>query len=82
MRTRNSGRKTLLIRLRGIRLLSFTCRFEDSEYKLHEQIKRCSVFATETKIYPTLVELNFVDTIVYLLSHDNILIIIETTKLL
>lgn len=63
-------------------MLSFTCRFEDSEYKLHEQIKRCSVFATETKIYPTLVELNFVDTIVYLLSHDNILIIIETTKLL
>ncbi|KAK8805154.1 hypothetical protein WA588_000097, partial [Blastocystis sp. NMH] len=57
-------------------------QFEDSEYKLHEQIKRCSVFATETKIYPTLVELNFVDTIVYLLSHDNILIIIETTKLL
>ena len=58
------------------------CRFEESEYKLHEQIKRCSVFATETKIYPTLVELNFVDTIAYLLSHDNILIIIETTKLL
>ena len=82
MRTRNCGRNTLLIRLSGIRLLSFTCRFEDSEYKLHEQIKRCSVFATETKIYPTLVELNFVDTIVYLLSHDNILIIIETTKLL
>ena len=63
-------------------LFSLIDRFEDSEYKLHEQIKRCSVFATETTIYPTLVKLDFVDTILFLLAHDNELIAIETAKLL
>lgn len=57
-------------------------RFEESEYKLHEEIKRCSVFSTETKCYPLLVKLNFIDTLLFLLGHDNILIVIESTKLL
>ncbi|KNB42336.1 beta-catenin-like protein 1 [Blastocystis sp. subtype 4] len=57
-------------------------KFEESEYKLHEEIKRCSVFGTEPKCYPLLVKLDFVDTLLFLLCHDNILIVIETTKLL
>lgn len=58
------------------------CRFEDSEYALHEQIKKCSVFATESKVYPTLVKLDFIGTLSYLLVHDNIVISTDVIKLL
>ena len=57
-------------------------RFEDSEYALHDQIKKCSFFATESKIYPTLVKLDFIGTLSYLLVHDNIVISTDVIKLL
>lgn len=57
-------------------------KFEDSEYALHEQIKKCSVFATESKVYPTLVKLDFIGTLSYLLVHDNIVISTDVIKLL
>lgn len=60
----------------------FILRFEDSEYALHEQLKKCSVFATEAKVYPTLVKLDFISTLAYLLSHDNIVISADVTLLL
>ena len=57
-------------------------KFEDSEYALHDQIKKCSFFATESKIYPTLVKLDFIGTLSYLLVHDNIVISTDVIKLL
>ena len=57
-------------------------RFEDSEYALHDQLKKCSFFATESKIYPILVKLDFIGTLSYLLVHDNIVISTDVIKLL
>lgn len=63
-------------------ILKLKHRFEDSEYALHEQLKKCSVFATESKVYPTLVKLNFIETLAELLVHDNIVISTDVVLLL
>ena len=57
-------------------------KYSTSEYALHEQLKKCSVFATESKVYPTLVKLNFIETLAELLVHDNIVISTDVVLLL
>ncbi|KAK8820429.1 hypothetical protein WA577_006492 [Blastocystis sp. JDR] len=57
-------------------------KFEESEYALHEQLKKCDVFSTEVRVYPTLVKLDFIGTLSYLLSHDNIVISTDVIRLL
>ena len=40
------------------------------------------MFATEASIYPTLVKLDFISTLGYLLSHDNVVISADVVQLL
>lgn len=40
------------------------------------------MFATEASIYPTLVKLDFISTLGYLLSHDNVVISSDVVQLL
>ena len=58
------------------------CRFEESEYALHEQIKKCNVFVTEPRVYPILVKLDFISTLSYLLTHENIVISADVVSFL
>ena len=40
------------------------------------------MFSTEVRVYPTLVKLDFLGTLSYLISHDNIVISTDVIKLL
>ena len=40
------------------------------------------MFSTEVRVYPTLVKLDFIGTLAYLLSHDNIVISTDVIRLL
>lgn len=40
------------------------------------------MFSTEVRVYPTLVKLDFIGTLSYLLSHDNIVISTDVIRLL
>ncbi|KAK1296704.1 hypothetical protein QJS10_CPB15g00117 [Acorus calamus] len=57
-------------------------RFADSEIDLHDEIQRLRVLAGAPELYPDLVSLNAVPSIVGLLNHDNIDIAIDAVNLL
>ncbi|KAH0462106.1 hypothetical protein IEQ34_009681 [Dendrobium chrysotoxum] len=57
-------------------------KFADSEVELHEEIERLKILAGGPELYPELVALNTVPSIVDLLGHDNIDIAIDVVGLL
>ena len=57
-------------RLRIIEVLLF-CRFMESEIELNDVIQEMHVIATAPELYHILVELNTVQSLLQLLTHDN-----------
>ncbi|KAI5408190.1 hypothetical protein KIW84_054135 [Lathyrus oleraceus] len=57
-------------------------RFADSELELHEELHKLKVLAGAPELYPDLVSLNVVPSIVDLLNHDNTDIAIDVVQLL
>ncbi|OWM64354.1 hypothetical protein CDL15_Pgr020320 [Punica granatum] len=57
-------------------------RFADSEVELHEEIQKLKVLSGSPELYPDLVSLNAVPSILGLLSHDNTDIAIDVVQLL
>ncbi|KAH1196814.1 Beta-catenin-like protein 1 [Glycine max] len=57
-------------------------RFADSEVELHEELQKLKVLAGAPELYPDLVNLNVVPSIVDLLNHDNTDIAIDVVQLL
>lgn len=57
-------------------------KFADTEVELHEDIERLKILAGTPELYPDLVALNTVPSIVGLLGHDNIDIAIDVVSLL
>lgn len=57
-------------------------RFADSEIELHEELQKLKVLAGAPELYPDLVNLNVMPSIVDLLNHDNTDIAIDVVQLL
>ncbi|KAG0458646.1 hypothetical protein HPP92_021774 [Vanilla planifolia] len=57
-------------------------KFADSEVELHEEIERLNILAGAPELYPELVALNTVPSVVGLLGHENIDIAIDVVGLL
>ncbi|RWW16633.1 hypothetical protein GW17_00019470 [Ensete ventricosum] len=57
-------------------------KFADSEVELHEEIERLKVLAGAPELYPELVALNTVPSLVDLLGHDNADIAVDVVSLL
>lgn len=57
-------------------------KFMESEIDLHEEIEKLHVLATVPELYPTMVEMNCLQTMIGLLSHENSDIIIAVVSLL
>ncbi|RYR65291.1 hypothetical protein Ahy_A03g011232 isoform C [Arachis hypogaea] len=57
-------------------------RFADSELDLHEELQKLKILAGAPELYPDLVALNVVPSIVDLLNHDNTDIAIDVVQLL
>ncbi|CAB4302364.1 unnamed protein product [Prunus armeniaca] len=57
-------------------------RFADSEVELHEDLQKLKVLAGAPDLYPDLVSLNTVPSILNLLGHDNTDIAIDVVQLL
>lgn len=57
-------------------------RFADSEVELHDELQKLKVLAGAPELYPDLVSLNVVPSIVDLLNHDNTDIAIDVVQLL
>ncbi|WOK94807.1 beta-catenin-like protein 1 [Canna indica] len=57
-------------------------KFADSEVELHEEIERLRVLAGAPELYPELIALNTVPSLVGLLGHDNTDIAIDVVSLL
>ncbi|OIV95690.1 hypothetical protein TanjilG_01484 [Lupinus angustifolius] len=57
-------------------------RFADSELELHEELQKLKILAGAPELYPDLVSLNVVPSVVDLLSHDNTDIAIDVVQLL
>lgn len=57
-------------------------RFADSELELHEELQKLKALASAPELYPELVGLNTVPSILNLLSHDNTDIAIDVVQLL
>nr|DAD32587.1 TPA_asm: hypothetical protein HUJ06_011438 [Nelumbo nucifera] len=57
-------------------------KFADSEIELHEEIEKLKVLAGGPELYPELVNLNTIPSILGLLSHDNTDIAIDVVGLL
>lgn len=57
-------------------------RFADSEVELHDEINRLRILAGAPELYPDLVSLNSVPSLVGLLGHDNTDIAIDAVSLL
>ncbi|KAF7831176.1 beta-catenin-like protein 1 [Senna tora] len=57
-------------------------RFADSEVELHEELQKLKILAGAPELYPDLVNLNVVPSIVDLLNHDNTDIAIDVVQLL
>ncbi|KAM5558328.1 hypothetical protein ABKV19_020169 [Rosa sericea] len=57
-------------------------RFADSEIELHEELQKLKGLASAPELYPELVALNTVPSILNLLSHDNTDIAIDVVQLL
>ncbi|KAL9320208.1 hypothetical protein ACSQ67_012047 [Phaseolus vulgaris] len=57
-------------------------RFADSEVELHDELQKLKVLAGAPELYPDLVGLNVIPSIVDLLNHDNTDIAIDVVQLL
>ncbi|XP_057538959.1 uncharacterized protein LOC130817340 [Amaranthus tricolor] len=57
-------------------------KFADSEVELHEELQKLKVLAGGPELYPELVNLNTIPSILGLLSHDNTDIAIDVVSLL
>ncbi|XP_059451271.1 uncharacterized protein LOC132182082, partial [Corylus avellana] len=57
-------------------------RFADSELELHEDLQRLKILAGGPELYPDLVNLNAIPSILNLLAHDNTDIAIDVVQLL
>lgn len=57
-------------------------KFADSEIELHEEIEKLKILAGGPELYPDLVNLNTIQSILGLLSHDNTDIAMDTVSLL
>ncbi|CAN6464146.1 unnamed protein product [Victoria cruziana] len=57
-------------------------KFADSEVELHEEIEKLKILAGAPELYPELVQLNAVPSILGLLAHDNTDIAIDVVSLL
>lgn len=57
-------------------------KFADSEIELHEEIQKLKILAGGPELYPDLVSLNTIQSILGLLSHDNTDIAMDTVSLL
>ncbi|KAK7290290.1 hypothetical protein RIF29_04601 [Crotalaria pallida] len=57
-------------------------RFADSELELHEELQKLKILAGTPELYPDLVNLNVVPSVVDLLNHDNSDIAIDVVQLL
>lgn len=57
-------------------------RFADSELELHEELQKLKLLAGAPELYPDLVGLNVIPSIVDLLNHDNTDIAIDVVQLL
>lgn len=57
-------------------------RFADSEIELHEELQKLKVLAGGPELYPDLVALNAIPSILNLLGHDNTDIAIDVVQLL
>ncbi|OWA52592.1 Beta-catenin-like protein 1 [Hypsibius exemplaris] len=57
-------------------------KFMDSEIELNDAIQEMHILATQPDLYPVLVQMNFISTIIQLLSHENSDISIATVDLL
>lgn len=57
-------------------------RFADSEVELHEELQKLKVLAGAPELYPDLVNLNVVPSIVDLLNHDNTDIAVDVVQLI
>lgn len=57
-------------------------KFADSEIELHEEIQKLKILAGGPELYPDLVNLNCIPSIVNLLSHDNTDIAVDVVGLL
>ena len=51
--------------------INYYCRFMESEVELNEVIQEMHVIATVPDLYHILVELNAVQSLLQLLSHEN-----------
>ncbi|KHG04611.1 Beta-catenin-like protein 1 [Gossypium arboreum] len=57
-------------------------RFADSEVELHEELEKLKILSGAPELYPELVNLNAIPSILNLLSHDNTDIAIDVVHLL
>ena len=57
-------------------------RFADSEIDLHDDLHKLSILAGAPELYPDLVNLNAIPSILNLLTHDNIDIAVDVVQLL
>ncbi|KAI6691371.1 hypothetical protein NL676_028199 [Syzygium grande] len=57
-------------------------RFADSEIELHEELQKLKVLAGGPELYPELVSLNTIPSVLGLLGHDNTDIAIDVVQLL
>ncbi|KAG2713932.1 hypothetical protein I3760_03G002400 [Carya illinoinensis] len=57
-------------------------RFADSELELHEELHKLKILAGGPELYPDLVNLNAIPSILNLLAHDNTDIAIDVVQLL
>lgn len=57
-------------------------RFADSELELHDDLQRLKILAGGPELYPDLVNLNAIPSILNLLAHDNTDIAIDVVQLL
>ncbi|KAK3003323.1 hypothetical protein RJ639_020170 [Escallonia herrerae] len=57
-------------------------KFADSEIELHDEIEKLKVLSGSPELYPDLVNLNTIPSLLGLLSHDNIDIAIDVVHLL
>ncbi|XP_076954969.1 uncharacterized protein LOC143629626 [Bidens hawaiensis] len=57
-------------------------KFADSEVELHEEIEKLKILAGAAELYPDLVNLNVIPSILDLLTHDNTDIAIDVVSLI
>jgi len=57
-------------------------KFMESEVDLHEEIEKLHVLATVPELYPTIVDMNCLNTTIGLLNHENSDIVIAVVSLL